>query len=71
MHVFCKYWKRLLVKRLLVKNKKNKNTVNSKSTANVEDFISKKNSNWSSYQLQLEAYYVLLHPKQEIKFYTH
>ena len=43
MHIFYKYWKRLLVKRLLVKNEKKnklKHTVNSASTANDEDFIS-------------------------------
>ena len=33
-------------------------------------FFSKKTSTCPSYQLQLEAYCILLHPKLKIKFYT-
>ena len=58
MHAFYKYWKRLLVKKLLIKNKKR--TFNSAlpriKQIYVEDFIFKKISTCSSDQLTLEAY---------------
>ena len=76
MLVFYKFWKQLLVKRLLIKSKKKKLSILHRlriTQIYVEDFIflSFKISKCSSYQLQLEAYYVLLHPKLKIKFYTH
>ena len=74
MRVFNKHWKRLIAKRLLVKNKK-KLKVSILHQLRIkqiydEDFIFQRNST-CSYQLQLDAYYVLLHPKLKTKLYTH
>ena len=56
------------------KQNKNKKTFQSASTTNHTDiywgFFSKKKSIGSSYQLWLEAYYILLHPKIKIKHHT-
>ena len=68
---FYKFWKRLLVKRLLVKSKKkNKLSILHRlriTQTYVEDWILR----CLSYQLQLDVYHILLHPKLKMKFYTH
>ena len=70
---FNKYWKRSLVKKLLIKIKKALSILHRLRIKQLydEDFILLKISTLSLYQLQLEAYYILLHPKLKIKSYTH
>ena len=69
--LLSKFWKRLFVKRLLVKNfKKLLSILHRLPITYVEGFIFTKISTCLSYQLQLEAYYILFHPKLKIKFYT-
>ena len=69
---FYKYCKRLLVKRLLVKNKKELLSILYRlriTQIYVENFILQ-NISTCSYQFQLETYYILLHSKLKIMFYT-
>ena len=60
---FYKYWKQLLVKRLLVK-KSTFNFASITNQVNVEDYIFKEILTCSSYQSQLKVYYIFLHPKK-------
>ena len=60
--IFYKHWKQSLVKRLLVKKLLSILHRLQIKQINVEDYILKNTSICSSYQSQLKAYYILLHP---------
>ena len=60
--IFYKYWKQLLVKRLLVKKVLSILHQLQIKQINVEDYIFKNISICSSYQSQLKGCYILLHP---------
>ena len=62
--IFYKYCKELLVKRLLVKKLLSILHRLQIKQINVEDYIFKNTSICLSYQSQLKAYYILLHPKK-------
>ena len=69
MCVFYKYWKRLLVKRLLVK-KTFQFCIDYESHKYMLRILFYKKIRRAYHQLQLEACYILLHPKLKIKFCT-
>ena len=73
MCFFLQILEKILVKTLLVKNKKS--SFNSASLADRRNicwgFYFSKISTCSSYQLLLEANYIWLHPKLKLKLYTH
>ena len=69
MCVFYKYWKRLFVKRLLVK-KTFQFCIDYESHKYMLRILFYKKIRRAYHQLQLEACYILLHPKLKIKFCT-